>query len=46
MADDGARTWILTVTRVTRFAASIGVTGEMFEDRTRLWPDSPAGVSA
>lgn len=80
MADDGARTWILTgspenyaataahgfsvigckerrrnqalqfmpgdrivlyLTRVMRFAASIRVTGEMFEDRTTLWPGKP-----
>jgi hypothetical protein len=80
MADDGARTWILTgspenyaataahgfsvigckerrrnqalqmepgdrivlyLTRVMRFAASIRVTGEMFEDRTKLWPGKP-----
>ena len=80
MADDGARTWILTgspenyaataahgfsvigckerrrnqatqfepgdrivlyLTRVMRFAASIRVTGEMFEDRTKVWPGKP-----
>jgi hypothetical protein len=80
MADDGARTWILTgspenyaataahgfsvigckerrrnqalqieagdrivlyLTRVMRFAASIRVTGEMFEDRAKLWPGKP-----
>lgn len=80
MADDGARTWILTgspenyaataahgfsvigckerrrnqalqmqagdrivlyLTRTMRFAASIRVTGEMFEDRTKLWPGKP-----
>jgi hypothetical protein len=80
MADDGARTWILTgspenyaataahgfsvigckerrrnqalqmepgdrivlyLTRVMRFAACIRVTGEMFEDRTKLWPGKP-----
>ena len=80
MAEDGARTWILTgspenyaataahgfsvigckerrrnqalqmepgdrivlyLTRVMRFAASIRVTGEMFEDRTKLWPGKP-----
>ena len=93
MADDGARTWILTgspehytatadhgfsvigckerrrnqalqmqagdrivlyLTRTMRFAAAIRVTGEMFEDRTKLWPGKPgkadpyaaAGVSA
>ena len=80
MADDGARTWILTgspenyaatqahgfsvigckerrrnqalqmepgdrivlyLTRVMCFAASIRVTGELFEDRTKLWPGKP-----
>ena len=80
MADDGARTWILTgspenyaataahgfsvigckerrrnqatqfepgdrivlyLTRVMRFAASIRVTGELFEDRTKVWPGKP-----
>jgi len=80
MAEDGARTWILTgspenyaataahgfsvigckerrrnqalqmepgdrivlyLTRVMRFAASIRVTGELFEDRTKLWPGKP-----
>jgi len=80
MAEDGARTWILTgspenyaataahgfsvigckerrrnqalqmepgdrivlyLTRVMRFAARIRVTGEMFEDRTKVWPGKP-----
>ena len=32
---------VLYLTRVMRFAASIRVTGEMFEDRTKLWPGKP-----
>lgn len=32
---------VLYLTQVMRFAASIRVTGEMFEDRTKLWPGKP-----
>jgi hypothetical protein len=32
---------VLYLTRVMAFAASIRVTGELFEDRTRVWPGKP-----
>ena len=32
---------VLYVTRVMAFGASIRVTGELFEDRTKLWPGKP-----
>lgn len=32
---------VLYLTRVMRFAAAIRVTGELFEDRTKLWPGKP-----
>jgi hypothetical protein len=32
---------VLYLTRVMRFSASVRVTGELFEDRTRVWPGKP-----
>jgi hypothetical protein len=32
---------VLYVTRVMRFAASIVVTGELYEDREKVWPGKP-----
>ncbi len=32
---------VLYLTKVMRFAGSITVTGELFEDRTKLWPGKP-----
>jgi hypothetical protein len=32
---------VLYLTRVMAFGASIRVTGELFEDRTKLWPGKP-----
>jgi len=32
---------VLYLTRVMRFAAAIRVTGELFEDRTKVWPGKP-----
>ena len=32
---------VLYLTKVMRFAGSIVVTGELFEDRTKLWPGKP-----
>jgi hypothetical protein len=32
---------VLYLTKVMAFAASICVTGELFEDRTRVWPGKP-----
>ena len=32
---------VLYVTKVMAFGASIRVTGELFEDRTKLWPGKP-----
>jgi len=32
---------VLYLTRVMAFAASIRVTGELYEDRTRIWPGKP-----
>ncbi len=32
---------VFYLTRVKRFAASVLVTGELFEDRTPLWPGKP-----
>jgi hypothetical protein len=35
---------VLYVTRVMAFAAAIRVTGELFEDRTPVWPGKPGKV--
>jgi hypothetical protein len=32
---------VLYLTRVMRFAASIRVTGDLYEDREKLWPGKP-----
>jgi EVE domain len=32
---------VFYLTRVGRFAASVRVTGELFEDRTKVWPGKP-----
>ncbi len=32
---------VLYLTRVMRFAAAVRVTGELFEDRTPIWPGKP-----
>src|SRR4051794_25429092 len=32
---------VLYLTKVMRFAASMRITSEMFEDRTKLWPGKP-----
>ena len=32
---------VLYLTKVMAFAASIRVTGELYEDRTRIWPGKP-----
>ena len=37
---------VLYVTRVMAFGASIRVTGELFEDRTKLWPGKPGKADA
>lgn len=37
---------ILYATRVMAFAASIRVEGELFEDRTPIWPGKPGKVDA
>jgi EVE domain len=37
---------VLYVTRVKAFGASIRVTGELFEDRTKLWPGKPGKPDA
>jgi len=33
---------VMYVTRVQAFAASVLVTGELYEDRTKLWPGKPS----
>jgi hypothetical protein len=35
---------VLYLTRVMAFAASIRVTGELYEDRTKIWPGKPGKV--
>lgn len=35
---------VLYVTRVMAFAAAIRVVGELYEDRTRIWPGKPGKV--
>jgi predicted RNA-binding protein len=32
---------VLYLTRVMRFAAAVRITGELYEDRTRIWPGKP-----
>ena len=37
---------VLYLTKVMRFAGSITVTGELFEDREKLWPGKPGKADA
>ncbi len=37
---------VLYLTRVMRFAAAIRVTGELYEDRTKIWPGKPGKADA
>lgn len=37
---------VLYLTRVMRFAAAIRVTGELYEDRTTIWPGKPGKADA
>jgi hypothetical protein len=37
---------VLYLTRVMRFAASIRVAGDLYEDRERLWPGKPGKADA
>ncbi len=37
---------VLYLTRVMRFAGAIRVAGELYEDRTRLWPGKPGKPDA
>jgi hypothetical protein len=37
---------VLYLTKVMAFAASIVVTGEMYEDRTKIWPGEPGKADA
>lgn len=37
---------VLYLTKVMRFAASIVVTGELYEDREQIWPGKPGKVDA
>jgi hypothetical protein len=37
---------VLYLTKVMSFAASIRVSGEMYEDRTKLWPGKPGNPDA
>jgi hypothetical protein len=37
---------VFYLTRVMRFAAAVTVTGEMFEDRTPVWPGKPGAPDA
>ena len=37
---------MLYLTKVMRFAGAIRVTGELFEDRTKLWPGKPGKADA
>jgi hypothetical protein len=32
---------VLYLTRVMRFAAAVRITGELYEDRTKIWPGKP-----
>ena len=38
--------FVLYLTQVQRFAGAIRVTGELFEDRTPLWPGKPGAADA
>jgi len=35
---------VLYLTKVMRFAAAIRIAGELYEDRTKIWPGGTAGV--
>jgi hypothetical protein len=37
---------VFYLTRIKRFAASVIVTGEMFEDRTKVWPGKPGAADS
>jgi hypothetical protein len=37
---------VFYLTRIKRFAGSIRVTGELFEDRARIWPGKPGKVDS
>jgi predicted RNA-binding protein len=37
---------VLYLTKVMAFAASIEVTGELYEDRTKIWPGKPGNPDA
>ena len=37
---------VFYLTGVMRFAGSVRITGEMFEDRTKVWPGKPGKVDA
>lgn len=37
---------VLYLTKVMAFAASVTITGEMFEDRTKIWPGKPGKADA
>jgi hypothetical protein len=37
---------VLYLTRVMRFAASIRVTGDLYEDREKIWPGKPGKADA
>src|SRR5215212_5561 len=39
-------TIVLYLTKVMRFAGAIRVTGELFEDRAKLWPGKPGKADA
>jgi hypothetical protein len=37
---------VLYLTRVMRFAASVRIVGELYEDRTKIWPGKPGKADA
>ena len=37
---------VLYLTRVMRFAAAVRITGELFEDRSKIWPGKPGKADA
>ena len=37
---------VLYLTKVMRFAAAIRLTGELYEDRTKIWPGKPGAADA
>lgn len=37
---------VLYLTRVMRFAAAVRITGELFEERTKIWPGKPGKADA